>query len=266
MYLDTSYYRKQIDDYYNHPTYPVTQKEWDYINKLQKSVRRHSKTAMDELLCIFHPLFISTIKSLIGERETLNFISRRLSKMYNGYANLRCIYEDKEFFDIYVCISIGFIKCVTTFKERDNQYKFKNFLLSNLHYYIQSELKKYVMNFYNQPRYIEFHQLTNKDLTDPEQETELLKVENINYTDNPFPLKLKQHDNTISDDIFDIDWINGVTCNAPFDILTIREREMLVMFYIQDFSLSQISNFYNLSLSHIKNTYLNIKKKLRRVL
>ena len=31
MYLDTSYYRNQIDEYYNYPVYPTTDEEWDKI-------------------------------------------------------------------------------------------------------------------------------------------------------------------------------------------------------------------------------------------
>ena len=265
MYLNTSYYRKQIDEYYNYPIYPTTDEEWDRIESLQRSVRRHSKTAMDELLCIFHPLFVSTAKSLTGERITLNFITTKLKSIYNGYANLRCLYEDKNFIDIYICIVIGFITATNKFKQKDKEYTYKSFILNNLHLYIQNELEKYIIRFYKRTKHLSLYQLKINDIIDYNQEIQLLNSENINYTDNYFPLKLRHHNNLITNESLDIDWINGVTCNAPFDILTIREREILVMLYVEGMSSIKIAKHYNITSNRVRIIKMQIKEKLRRV-
>ena len=114
---------------------------------------------MDELLCIFHPLFVSTAKSLTGERMTLNFITSKLKSIYDGYANLRMAYEDKNFIDIYICIVIGFINATSKFKQENEEYTYKLFILNNLHFYIHTELRKYITDFYKKTNYISFYQL-----------------------------------------------------------------------------------------------------------
>ena len=266
MHFDTNYYRNQIDEHYDFPVYPTTDEEWDKIERLQRSVRRHSKTAMDELLCIFHPLFVSTAKSLTGERTTLNFITSKLKSIYDGYANLRMAYEDKNFIDVYICIVIGFINATNKFKQENKEYTYKLFILNNLHFYIHTELRKYITDFYKKTNYISFYQLRVNDIIDRNQEIQLSNSEQINYTDNYFPLKLKHHSNLVENENLDIDWINGVTCNTPFDILTIREREILVMLYIEDMSSIEIAKHYNITSRMVRIIKTQIKEKLRRVL
>lgn len=66
----------------------------------------------------------------------------------------------------------------------------------------------------------------------------------------------------LDDSFFDINWINGITCSEVFETLTPFERKILVMWYIEKKTDSQIAEEFGLCRGTINSKRAKAKDKL----
>lgn len=141
-------------------------------------------------------------------------------------------------------------------KYHDVRPSFHTYLLRTFNFYLMKYLSR---NYINDLKY-EISLVYNSGLF-IYNNLELYFLNKSIY--NEFGLKPYINYNFMDDSFIDTNWICGYTCSDLFTCLTTFEREILVLYLIDKYSISKIKDTSMFGQDKIRETIVNIKKILK---
>lgn len=270
--------------------YKYTEQDYIKVHELAYSYKEGNKEACEELLNLFSA-FLNRYVSLLHygyfdlkHTSIRNFIklfvdnstkrSAISSYKYNKSAGLKASQDTVDMIKSYfsslskedIKQEISNIFLDMSMKYKDTKPSFQNHIDKNFHFYVFRHFEKHTKNplsrggcdiylSHNIRDHVFETDMINKEL-------EISIEQSINNSIMP---TLKTSSKTISileDSFLDINWINGITCSEVFETLTPFERKILVMWYIDKKTDSQIAEEFGLCRGTINSKRAKAKDKL----
>lgn len=183
-------------------------------------------------------------------------------------SKLNTLFANYNEHDIEQDLAIILLNMANNYK--DTKPSFHTYVLRNYHYYVYRYYEKQLkdpLTASSNSKYLSSEyftidsQIECKSSVD-DMEDVLNELECFYSVKNKKAVKTKSHSIYDNGFVRDINWINGITCSSIFSILTSFERKVIVMWYIDKMTDSQIANEFGVCRITINKKRAKIRNKL----
>lgn len=182
--------------------------------------------------------------------------------------NIRYIYSKISREELVQASMISLLQMAKRYNPQNDRHSFHLYVDRVYHYYFHNEIKIFINDPASLQTTLSFDEhdfmLIDHD-SEHEYKKVINKVEYKNRVDNADGLLRMENDACPYDQtIFDINWINGLTCGPEFQDLSIFERRMVKMHYQDKMYDEAIANHFGMSRETITRKRNIAIKKIRR--